>query len=304
VARDLNSAAAIYCRLIGDSDVSVRAEALAGLARVYRKLKKDDAALRAYDRLSATAALVGGLPADLVAPVGRAAVFEEIHLNEDLRKEAEQFTAELTSGRWRLTKSEYTFYLSQATNWGGGATSTPVADSDAIAQAEAVLWLAENASVTQMSTRRFLRVDGGPVLILSRTGPGVVTATVAGPRYLASLCHSALIESSLECTLSDAEGRALIGPAPPARSVATRPAAASKLPWTVHVFSPAHEVVAGASAQRRLLWWVSAVLALVWLTGAAFIVRAISREARVAQLQSDFVAAVSHRNCLPSGDAL
>jgi signal transduction histidine kinase len=33
---------------------------------------------------------------------------------------------------------------------------------------------------------------------------------------------------------------------------------------------------------------------LVWLTGAAFIVRSIRREARVAQLQSDFVAAVSH----------
>jgi signal transduction histidine kinase len=36
------------------------------------------------------------------------------------------------------------------------------------------------------------------------------------------------------------------------------------------------------------------VLGFVWFTGAAFIVRAITREARVARLQSDFVAAVSH----------
>jgi signal transduction histidine kinase len=40
--------------------------------------------------------------------------------------------------------------------------------------------------------------------------------------------------------------------------------------------------------------WVAAVLTVVWLTGAAFIVHAISRETRAAQLQSDFVAAVSH----------
>jgi signal transduction histidine kinase len=39
---------------------------------------------------------------------------------------------------------------------------------------------------------------------------------------------------------------------------------------------------------------MAAVLALVWIAGAAFILRAIAREARAAQLQTDFVAAVSH----------
>ena len=40
--------------------------------------------------------------------------------------------------------------------------------------------------------------------------------------------------------------------------------------------------------------WVLALLAVVWVTGAYFIVRAISRELAVERLQSDFVAGVSH----------
>jgi signal transduction histidine kinase len=48
------------------------------------------------------------------------------------------------------------------------------------------------------------------------------------------------------------------------------------------------------SSQRRLLFGVAVALSMVWLTGTVFIVRAIGREARAVQLQSDFVAAVSH----------
>src|SRR5262249_49443061 len=71
-----------------------------------------------------------------------------------------------------------------------------------------------------------------------------------------------------------------------------RTAASAKLPWSTHVFSPAVSVT--ASPQRQLLLWVLVVLGIVWTVSAYFIMRAISREIRVARLQSDFVAAVSH----------
>jgi hypothetical protein len=66
-----------------------------------------------------------------------------------------------------------------------------------------------------------------------------------------------------------------------------------KLPWTLQVFAVSAQG-SESSPQRRLLLWVTVVLSSVWFTGTAFIVRAMTREARVAQLQSDFVAAVSH----------
>jgi signal transduction histidine kinase len=43
-----------------------------------------------------------------------------------------------------------------------------------------------------------------------------------------------------------------------------------------------------------LLVWVFVVLATVWLAGAYFLFRSITREIAVSRLQSDFIAAVSH----------
>jgi signal transduction histidine kinase len=51
---------------------------------------------------------------------------------------------------------------------------------------------------------------------------------------------------------------------------------------------------ANVSSSRRLLLAIFAGVALVLAAGWYFIVRSISREARVARLQTDFVAAVSH----------
>jgi signal transduction histidine kinase len=132
----------------------------------------------------------------------------------------------------------------------------------------------------------------GPALILSRIESNGVSAAVASPSYLKSLCRSALAENGLECTLSDNDGHPIVGEASTGSLMATRPPTATLLPWTLQIF--AEQAAAGASPQGRLLWWVAGVLTIIWFTGAAFIVRAIQREARVAQLQSDFLAAISH----------
>jgi signal transduction histidine kinase len=71
-----------------------------------------------------------------------------------------------------------------------------------------------------------------------------------------------------------------------------RTAAGARLPWNLQISAVSESAI--TSPRRTLLLWVAAVLASVWLTGAIFIVRAIRQEARVRQLQSDFVAAVSH----------
>jgi signal transduction histidine kinase len=288
--KDLKSAADLYRRLSKDPEISVRAGALARLARVQRRLHEYDQAIQTYDRLSEmTGVTVDGLPAALVARQGRVDLFEENHRSVELKREARALQADLRSGRWQITKSEYGFYSNEANARLGTPESN--ADADAIARAEAVVWLWENRHATEPTSRRVIQAGGSPALIVSHTTLDGLTAAVAGPNYLAFLCREAVPDPALQCSLSDAEGHPLLGPLPAARAGTTLTAAASKLPWTLQVSGDAEGT---PSTQRRLLLWVAAVLAAVWLTGAVFIVRAIGREARVAQLQSDFVSAVSH----------
>src|SRR5262245_11060197 len=87
--RGLDLAAHEYSRLVQSANSGVRAGALARLARVHRKQHKAAAALEAYEQLSQIGdADVEGLPAALVASVGRASVFEAEGRRSDLRREA------------------------------------------------------------------------------------------------------------------------------------------------------------------------------------------------------------------------
>ena len=77
VANDLTAAAREYARSTTSATPSLRAGALARLARVRRKQGDLDAALAIYAQLARLDAVdVDGLPAALVARVGRASIFE------------------------------------------------------------------------------------------------------------------------------------------------------------------------------------------------------------------------------------
>ena len=290
--KDPGAALEIYARLAADADKAVRAEAFARLARVKRRLNDFDGALADYERLAEFSGVrVCGLPAALLARQGRLSVFRETYREGELRNEAARLDQELREGRWRLTKSEFEFHREEVSRWLDG--NQPAVDADAIARAEGVSWLWEHRSGGE-PIRRLIKTADGPALVLSRLEADGLVAVVAGPAYLAKLCAEAMIDPGLRCTLSDPDGQVVFGDAPPSRLRAIRTPAAAKLPWTLQVFASPRFGAEQGSSQRTLLLWVALVLALVWFTGAAFIVRAIRREARVAQLQTDFVAAVSH----------
>jgi hypothetical protein len=87
---------------------------------VRRKQGDLDAAFAAYAQLARIDAVdVDGLPAALVARVGRASIFEGAGRVDDLRQEAAALRQDLQRGRWRLLKSEYEFYSRQADDWLG-----------------------------------------------------------------------------------------------------------------------------------------------------------------------------------------
>jgi signal transduction histidine kinase len=287
----LDLAAGEYSRLVRSTNPSVRAGALARLARVRRKQHDTAAALLTYEQLSQTRdADVEGLPATLVATVGRASLFEAEGRLSELRQETEALRLDLSRGRWWLARTEYEYYAIQTGNW---LKTKPMPDANAAARADAVAWLWQRMNSPTLAAQDLLALLDGPTLVAWQANQTGLDAVVAGPAFLASLCARA-VPSNLRCALSDPVGRLLVGDHPPTRMVATRTAAAAGLPWTLHVSDAPDPIAPPLSPRRRLLTLTFGVVGLVLLAGWYFILRAITRELRVSRLQSDFVAAVSH----------
>jgi signal transduction histidine kinase len=291
-ANDLRGAIRAYSISATAQDVAVRAGALTRLARVHRILHEADTAIREYDQLLAIDQVrVDGLPVGLIARIGRATIFEAAAGRaSELQDEGAALRKDLRVGRWPIVKSEYEFYAGEASRWSGAEAP---ADTDLVTRAEAMGWLWQNRASADPTARRLIVLPAGPVLVVWRASTDRLDAVVAGPTYLAALCAEA-IPSDLRWALSDLEGRRVLGESPPARRVAVLSATAAKLPWTLHVFAASGGGASVASSRRPLLIVVLGAVALVLAAGWYFIVRAITREQKVARLQSDFVAAVSH----------
>jgi signal transduction histidine kinase len=279
------AAAQSYEKLARVSNPAVRAGALTRLARIRRRQNDSKGAEAAYRDLEQIPnAAVGGIPAGVIAREGIASLFQEKGRTQELMSEAVAFQSDLINSRWRLTKQQYEFYASETAAWLG--KPVPV-DEDAVAKAEALQWLSQSVSGSQL-----IQAGQSPALVISSRTAGGLQAAIGGPKFLATLCREAVPGAGLQCAIANLEGRILVGQSPPARDAAVRTAAATRLPLTLHVFADSGGPA--VSLRRQLLIWVFAVLGIVLLTGTFFIVHAISSELRVARLQSDFVAAVSH----------
>ena len=290
--QDLPSAARAYEPMAGSTNPATRAEALTRLARVYRKLHDVAKAELAYSRLAKIpSATVAGLPAELIAHEGLATLFAETHRAGELSREAEALQNGLRRGRWQLTKQQYEFYASEAVAWLGKPVDD---DKDARARAEAFLWLWQNRPADGTTLHRLIQVGQSPALLAAKQTGNRLSAAVAGPRYLDALCAEAIPGPGFQWGLADVGGRTVLGRTPPPRGAVLRTADTTRLPWTLQVFPAEQRLDAGSTPRRLLLLWVFALLALVVTTGTYFILRAISRELRVARLQTDFVSAVSH----------
>ena len=238
---------------------------------------------------------------DTAGTAVRARVLEDTGRTSELRDEAAQLGHELRSDRWQLTKAQYQFYSVEARRWLGQPDpemEEAALNLEAVALADAVRWLWEErpwekGPSPERASRRLVQMDGIPVLAVWNASPEGLRAGVAGPSYLASLGAEAIPDRDLEWTLSDPAGRVVLGE-PSVSPLAVRTAAASRLPWSLQVYAAARPDLPPTSPRQGLLFWVLAVLAVVWVTGASFIVRAISRELAIERLQSDFVAGVSH----------
>jgi signal transduction histidine kinase len=208
----------------------------------------------------------------------------------------------LEKGRWLLGRTEFEFAYQQAKTWLEQPERTVSPDQLALADAAEALWQEWQVGEQPSNARgrRIFRSGGQSVLALTRSSPDRVAALLIGPRFLQSEWLQKLPAASgaqpVEFALTDADGQPVLGhPDVPLSRQSIRPASATQLPWTLHAISGN----AGArpqelSGRTRLLLAGIAMMTIMLIAGGLFIHRAISRDIMVAQLQSDFVAAVSH----------
>ncbi len=300
--QDYDRAIAAFQVLARSEDPLVRAGALVRLGRNLRKDSRHQEALAVYDELAKLGSTpVGGGPAELLARQARCSVLQDLNRSSELRRAASSLHADLQQGRWLLDRVSYRFHSQEVQRRLPAEAGTPPDQQAALALAAAVeslwgQWQAMRRGEGSPRGSRTVWVDGRSILLLWNSSPEKMEALAAGPRYLESQWQGVWQDLGTKLTLVDSDAHNVIGqPATIGQPQAIRTAADTRLPWTLRVTSadPAADL-AELAGRRHLLLAGLAMMGMVVLVGGHFTARAVTRELAVAQLQSDFVSAVSH----------
>jgi len=276
-----DEAADQYRRLARDTNQQIRAGALLRLGRVLRKSKDFNGALAAYRELAASGAVwIEGLPAELAAFDGERATLLAMGDRERAARVATELIEELDRGRWPIARGLAEFHRDEL------GMARP--DSWRLAQALHET-IGEVDGRLPVRGHRVVKTDRGAVLVLWRSA-GDRTALLSA---FADRFFGAAAPEGLAWRLADGGGEVIAGKSPAPLHSAARVLGNAEYPWTVHAWSTASPPAGDGGDNMTLVAMMGAMLTFVW--GASyFIARAIRREAEVARLQSDFVAAVSH----------
>lgn len=305
--RDLAGALRLLKGLIVDSRRQVRANAQLRIARIELKLGHRQEALEAYGALSAMrdTNVSEWLPATLLAAKGRAIIYAgEIARQDELRQVASEIYDGLANRRWMLWRGDFQHAYRQSMDWLEG--KRPPIDSEQLAIAEAlnIVWHTgfnddrwRKAGIER--TRETIHVDDVAVMAVTEWSAGGLRALFVAPRYLQQAWRKVLMSKpehdGIDFVLTDTDGRPVLGALAGVSSRrSVRSGAAMQLPWTVHAISAADDSILDLSLQAKAVL-SGIVLMGVFVVGGAYVInRAMLRELRVARMQSEFVAAVSH----------
>jgi signal transduction histidine kinase len=285
-------------------DPAVRTGAQLRLARNLRKAGRREAALAVYEEMigdPVPEVSVAGIPADLVARRARCVLLEELGRPKQLQLEANRLNEGMKSGRWQLDRESYLYYSSQIAQW-----IEPQSGPDLRRQtlAEAVAWLWQHwqsarDAMPNAAGRRSMRLSDISVAILWRRSGEQLAAMFAGPEYQKIAWFDPLLRKtdlgSLRMSLIDSDSAPVLGSKPMSGPATMRAASTTGLPWDVILVNSNLAADLSQFAQRRRLMMAGlAILVLLVLAASYLIARAVRRELAAAQLQSDFVSAVSH----------
>jgi signal transduction histidine kinase len=266
---------------------ATRAEALLRLARIEYKTNHADAALDTYKQLASEDALTpSGTPYALLAVSARCRILKELGQQQEAETEAANLRRSLLQGRWPISRETFEYHWANLNSFGLEAEEPPrdLVDFSILVSGLFNRWQNARSQGSNSSSRQ-LQPDQS-LLLWSATSDRI-TALLAPPDWLTS-------SIKLPANSGDIRWRLLsLSAAKGAGFTVTRSLAETEIPGRLEFSSV--QPASGAASSRRTLLIGGAALMLIVILGAGYVVhRAISRELRVAQLQSDFVAAVSH----------
>jgi len=293
------------------ADPAVRGAALLRLAANQKRAGREELALDTYRELAALGDVwVDAGPADLVARLARCSLLKELRREGDREKESRALAGDLHGGRWRLTNDAYEHYADEVDTCLAGIAGVDraVPTPQAVALTETVSRLWDSWSESGASLRpasgpsAFESSNGRSMFVMTRGSAGRFAALVAGPGfvddYIIAHLRATLDSEGVAVAFLDNEDREIAAsetiaaaPGPEAEKRRTE----TRLPWTTRiVMTRSAAESARISFERPILIVALALLAVFVIGGSYFTVRGLTRELEAAQLQSDFVAAVSH----------
>jgi signal transduction histidine kinase len=290
-AENFPEAIAAYRRLASSTDRSIRANALMRLARGLRKQQHVREALAAYEEMAAFGdAVVAGSPAELVARRERAVLLDSMHDPVAAARERALLARALVEGRFRIDRPTFDFFRrfgSSSDIAPKEALSTPFRAAQAVEALQA-LWQ------EQAVGRGAWTGDAATFATVWRRTPRGTASITAPLEALTPGVLAAMRNLHVAVALDDRAGRRAWGQVSDGASV-TKSANETGLPWMLHVASADPTTASAVMNSRRNLFAAGFGLVALVIASAAYVVfRAVNRELRVARLQSDFVAAVSH----------
>ena len=273
----------IYRRLAASANPDVRAGALVRLARVLRRLGRNEEARGAYTQLADGSgnARVGGVPAGLIATHALAQLSASRPIALALRQD-------LLRARWPVTRGQFAYYWSEAARISGDNAPAP-ADSAALANAVGQAWQAVSADQSPRGETT-VRVGERPWFVMWRGSPDRRAVLVTRPESLLK----PVFAGDVVVAAVDTEGRVVAGGKSGTGHAVRRTPAETQLPWTLYMTSARGVSAAGLIVRQRFLFLAMAVMVVFLIAGAYFIAHAIRGDLAVARMQSDFVSAVSH----------
>ena len=293
---DAAAAVALLRPYAASQDAATAASALVRIARNHSKRGEFREAAETFARLGRLGpALVGDMPAAIAAQVGQLSVCEQAKDTVAAQGEAAKLSALMRSGTWQISRATYVFLDSEVRRW---IPDAPIPPEAQVALAEATEWVSEQWNSHQLAPagRRSLNVDAGRAFLVWRSSATEVVGILAGPGYLRDRWlteMTSLLETRrARVAMTTPEGASFLGSLEAADRPAVRLASATGLPWTIQVVTSSDDPL--RSDRRIVLIAVLGVLLGLILVGAWFIDQTVARELALADMQSDFVSAVSH----------
>ncbi len=274
-------AARLYRQWSDHPDLQIRAGALLRLGRSLRSAQRLPESLDAFRRLSDLGDVtidVTGLPAGLVGLGQQATLLEQTGDQAGAAATRKEIVAGIQTGRWVVDRANAELFLDEA---GGAALGDPWQLAFVVAAAWA------DGDVQRAQRGRLFRTVGGrtAVAIWRSARSNAVLAVSWVDDILAPL-----LGGDVEWQLT--RGDAVIAGlgdvpewAPPARLID------DEEDIQVRSWRPATAAAPGSSP--LVIWLTGATVGFLW-AATYVIARTLRREAVVAQLQTDFVSAVSH----------